>query len=203
MGQQNGHSTVAVKNENVNKEQSKGSKLEKFFVDQLKDMYWSEKHLMEAIPKMEKASTTEQLKEAFADHLHVTGKHVKRLEKVFDIFGQKPEAQKCEAMTGLVKEAEKIISETDEGSLTRDAALIIAAQKAEHYEIASYGGLVELARTMQQHEAADILERTLNEEEEADDHLTYVAEAFINVGAEEEGNYSWSNKQSQYASSLG
>lgn len=167
------------------------SKLEKFFVEQLKDIYWSEKHLVEALSAMEAACTTEELKEAFSDHLHITKKQVKRLEKVFKIFGQQPEAKKCDAMAGLVKEAEKIIADTEEGTLTRDAALIIAAQKVEHYEIATYGGLVQLAITMDQSEAADLLETTLMEEEQTDQDLTYVAEAFINVGAEEEDKYSW------------
>jgi ferritin-like metal-binding protein YciE len=122
---------------------------------------------------------------------------VKRLERVFKIIGKKPEGKRCEAMDGLIKEAETIIRETKEGSMTRDAALIIAAQKVEHYEIASYGGLVQLAITMQLHRAADILEKTLFEEEDTDQLLTYIAESSINMEAEDEGVYSWQKEETE------
>ncbi len=172
------------------------SLLEKFFVDSLKDIYYAEKKLTTAIPKMEEAATTEELKEAFNDHLHQTQKHVKRLEKVFGLIGKKAEGKKCEAIEGIVKEAESIIEETKEGSMTRDAALIIAAQKVEHYEIATYGGLVQLALTMDLDQVADILDTTLMEEEDTDHHLTEIAEAHINMDAEHEGaNYSWSTEE--------
>ncbi|PWT93549.1 MAG: ferritin-like domain-containing protein, partial [Acidobacteria bacterium] len=104
------------------------SLLEKFFIDQLQDIYYAEQQLLKAIPKMAQASTTEELEDAFNDHLKQTERHVKRLEKVFLIVGNKAEGKRCEAMDGLVKEAETIIKETKEGSVTRDAALIIAAQ---------------------------------------------------------------------------
>jgi ferritin-like metal-binding protein YciE len=168
------------------------SLLEKFFIDQLKDIYYAEQQLIKAIPKMENAATTDELKEAFNDHLHQTQKHVKRLEKVFKMIGKKPEGKKCEAIEGLIKEAETIISETRENSMTRDAALIIAAQKVEHYEIASYGGLVQLALTMDLDDVSDILDTTLMEEEETDYLLTDIAENNINMEAEKEGTaYSW------------
>ncbi|MDB5279593.1 MAG: hypothetical protein JWR61_4548 [Ferruginibacter sp.] len=166
--------------------------LEKFFTDQLKDMYYAEQQLTKAIPKMEEASTSEELKEAFNDHLHQTQKHVKRLEKVFKLLGKEAEGKKCEAIEGLVKEANTIISETKAGSATRDAALIIAAQKVEHYEIASYGGLVQLALTMNLDEVSDILDTTLMEEEDTDQLLTDIAENSINMEAEAEAEYSWS-----------
>jgi ferritin-like metal-binding protein YciE len=169
--------------------------LEKFFVDMLKDIYWAEQHLLKALPKMKEAATTEELKDAFEDHLYQTQKHVSRIEKVFNIIGKKAEAKTCEAMQGLVKEAESIISETKEGTMTRDAALIIAAQKVEHYEIASYGGMVQLAITMGLHKAADILDETLMEEEQTDADLTHIAESSVNVDADQEDNYSW--KQSE------
>jgi ferritin-like metal-binding protein YciE len=171
--------------------------LEKFFVDLLKDMYWAEQHLLKALPKMEQAATTDELKEAFEDHRYQTQKHVTRLEKVFGLIGQKLEGKKCEAMEGLVKEAESIIAETEEGTMTRDAALIIAAQKVEHYEIATYGGLVQLAITMGLHKAADILDQTLIEEFEADTLLTDIAESSINMEADQEGSYSWSKLSSR------
>lgn len=163
------------------------SYLEKFFMDMLKDIYWAEKSLVTAIPKMKDAATTEELKDAFEDHLYQTQKHVSRLEKVFQLRGQKPEGKKCEAMEGLTKEAESIIKETEEMSMTRDAALIIAAQKVEHYEIASYGGMVQLAITMGWQQIADILDKTLEEEEDTDQLLTDIAEEFINIEAEGEG----------------
>ncbi len=182
--------------------EKKDSLLEKFFTDQLKDIYYAEQQLIKAIPKMEEAATSEELKEAFNDHLHQTQKHVKRLEKVFTMLGKKPEGKKCEAMDGLIKEAEGIISETKESSMTRDAALIIAAQKVEHYEIATYGGLVQLALTMDLDDVSDVLDTTLMEEEETDYLLTDIAESFINVEAEKEGSqYSWESAKMEKTAS--
>jgi ferritin-like metal-binding protein YciE len=163
------------------------SPLEKFFLAQLKDIYYAENKITQALPKMQEATTTEQLKDAFEDHLHQTQRHVKRLEKVFQYLGQKSEGEKCEAIEGIAREVDNIIEETEEGTLTRDAALIIAAQKVEHYEIATYGGLVQLAITMQLHEAADLLDKTLVEEEDTDALLTEIAENEINLRAEHEG----------------
>jgi ferritin-like metal-binding protein YciE len=110
-------------------------------------------------------------------------------------MGKKAEGKKCEAIEGIIKEAESIISETTEGSMTRDAALIMAAQKVEHYEIATYGGLVQLAITIGQHEVSGILDTTLMEEEDTDRKLTYIAENFINIEAEEEDKFSTAKKQ--------
>ena len=171
------------------------SPLEKFFVDQLKDIYYAEQQLLRVLPEMQGASSTEELEDAFEAHHKQTDRHVKRLEKVFKLLGQKPEGKKCEAMEGLVREAKTIMNETQEGSMTRDAAMIIAAQKVEHYEIATYGGLVQLAVTMNFHRAAELLDKTLQEEEETDRGLTRIAEAFINLEAEKEGPYSWEKKQ--------
>jgi len=173
----------------------KTSLLEKFFTDQLKDMYYAEQQLIKALPEMQKAATSEELEDAFDAHLKQTERHVKRLEKVFRLIGKNPEGKKCEAMQGLIKEAKSIISETKEESMTRDAALIIAAQKIEHYEIASYGGLVQLAITMDLHRAAELLDKTLQEEENTDSILTQIAETSINVQAENEGAYSWQQQE--------
>ena len=162
--------------------------LEKFFVDELKDIYWAEKALTKALPKLAKACTTEQLKDAFTDHLEATKEHVARLEQVFEMLGKKAQAKKCDAMEGLQKEAESIIEDTEEGSMTRDVALIIAAQKVEHYEIATYGGLTQLAKTMNMTEVAELLGQTLQEEKETDELLTYIAENDINMEAEMEGS---------------
>ena len=170
--------------------QHKENPLEKFFHDQLKDMYYAEQQLLKALNEMKSASTTEELEDAFDEHLKQTERQVKRLEKVFSIMGQKPEGKKCEAMDGLIKEGKTIISETKEGTMTRDAALIIAAQKIEHYEIASYGGLVALALTLGKHRAAELLDKTLQEEYDTDDKLTDIAESHINFEAEEEDDKS-------------
>ncbi len=161
--------------------------LEKFFIDELKDIYWAEKHLMKALKKLKKAATTEELQQAFEDHAAATEEHVSRLEQVFEMFGKKAQAKKCEAMDGLSKEAESIIEDTESGSMTRDVGLIIAAQKVEHYEIATYGSLVQLANTMNLPEIAEILEQTLQEEKDTDELLTYIAENDINMEAEMEG----------------
>jgi ferritin-like metal-binding protein YciE len=163
-----------------------GSLLEKFFTDQLKDIYYAEQQLTRALPEMKAAATTEELEDAFEDHLHQTERHVKRLERVFQMINAKAEGKKCDAIEGIIKEAKSIISETKEGSMTRDAALIIAAQKVEHYEIATYGGLVQLAITLGLNRAADLLDKTLQEEEETDSLLTDIAETHINMEAEEE-----------------
>ena len=169
---------------------------EKFFTDQLKDIYYAEQHLVKALPEMQQACTTEELEDAFENHLKQTERHIKRLERVFQLLDQKPEGKKCEAIEGLVKEAKSIIEETKEGTMTRDAALIIAAQKVEHYEIATYGGLVQLAITMNLHQVADLLDKTLQEEEQTDHTLTHIAETRINLMAEnEEGQYSWQRKE--------
>lgn len=160
--------------------------LHEFFIDELKDIYWAEKHLVKALPKMQKAATSSELQGAFADHLEATKEHVSRLEQVFESLGEKPVAKKCDAMEGIVKEGEGIIEETDEGTATRDVGLILAAQKVEHYEIATYGGLHQLAITMGHDEVADILEQTLHEEKEADLLLTSIAEDNVNYEANAE-----------------
>jgi len=131
--------------------------LEKFFLNALKDIYWAEKHLAnKAIPKMIKAATTEELKKAFEDHLEVTKDQITKLENIFELIGEKAQTKKCEAMEGLTKEAETIIDETTEGSLTRDIALVMAAQKVEHYEIATYGTFTRLAGAIGRQDVADI-----------------------------------------------
>jgi len=162
------------------------TQLEKFFTDSLKDLYWAEKHLTKALPKMKKAATTEELKSAIEEHLSQTEEHVTRLEQVFELMGKKAQAKKCDAMEGLIKEGESIVEETEDGSMTRDVGIIMAAQKVEHYEIASYGGLVQLAKTMGMDEAAGILEQTLEEEKQTDQGLTEIAENNINWEAEQE-----------------
>ena len=166
--------------------QEPNSQLQKFFEDSLKDIYWAEKSLTKALPKMQEAATTEELKDAIEEHLAQTETQVKRLEQVFELIGKKAEAKKCEAMAGLIKEGESIIEETEDGSMTRDVGIIMAAQKVEHYEIATYGGLAQIATTMGLDEAADLLNETLEEEKETDQLLTEIAENNINWEAEGE-----------------
>jgi len=163
------------------------TQLDKFFTDSLKDIYWAEKHLTKALPKMQKAATTEELKEAIGQHITQTEGHVDRLEQVFELMNKKAQAKKCDAMEGLIKEGESIVEETEDGTMTRDVGIISAAQKVEHYEIATYGTLIQLAKTMGMEEAAGILAETLEEEKETDKGLTEIAENNINWEAEQEG----------------
>jgi len=159
------------------------SKLREFFVDQLKDIYWAEQKLVKTLPKLEDAATTPELKEAFVNHLHQTEEHVSRLEQIFGMVNEEAEAKKCRAMSGIVDEGEHIIDETDEGTSQRDVGLIFAGQKAEHYEIATYGGLISLAKTLGLDGAASMLTRTLDEEKAADQLLTQIAENNVNYRA--------------------
>jgi ferritin-like metal-binding protein YciE len=165
---------------------TKNSKLQDFFVDQLKDIYWAEQKLVKTLPKLEEAASSGELKLAFNSHLQETKNHVSRLEKIFDLIGEPAEAKKCHAMAGITDEGEEIIDETEENTAQRDVGLIFAGQKAEHYEIATYGGLVQLARTLGYSEAAEVLGVTLAEEKKADSALTRIAENGINVQAKEE-----------------
>jgi ferritin-like metal-binding protein YciE len=162
------------------------SKLREFFVDELKDILWAEKHIIQALPKLKKAAGSDELRQAFEEHLEATKHHVARLEKVFGILDEKASAKKCEAMEGIVKEGQSIIEDTDEGTATRDVGLVLAAQKVEHYEIATYGGLIQLAKVLGHEDAADLLYETIKEEEEADQLLTRIAESHINYDAAQE-----------------
>jgi ferritin-like metal-binding protein YciE len=161
------------------------SKLQKLFEQELKDIYWAEKALTKAIPKMIKNSTSHELAEALENHLRQTEGHVSRVEEVFRIMGKDAKAKKCEAMNGLIKEAEEIMKESDDGMM-RDAGIISAGQKVEHYEIASYGTLRTFATTLGLHDAASLLDQTLQEEKSADEKLTELAGASINAEAAQE-----------------
>jgi ferritin-like metal-binding protein YciE len=162
------------------------SQLEKLFSDSLKDIYWAEKHLTKVLPKMKKQATSDELKKALEEHLAQTEEHISRLEQVFEICGKKAQAKKCEAMEGLTKEGDSIMEETEKGTLTRDAGIIMAAQKVEHYEIATYGTLIVFAKTLGMNNAADILVETLKEEKDTDERLTGIAEGNINQAAGQE-----------------
>ena len=139
------------------------SRLTEFLHDEIKDIYWAEKHIVTALPKMKKAATSQELKDAFEDHLEVSRTHVERLEKVFSLLGAKPQAKKCEAMEGILKEGDSIVEDTEEGTATRDAGLILAAQKVEHYEIATYGTLATWAEILGEQDATALLNETLQD----------------------------------------
>jgi len=165
---------------------SEQSKLMVFFVDELKDLLWAEQELLDTLPDMAEAATSAELKEAFLSHHAETEEHINRLEQIFAILGLEPETRKCEAMAGIVDEGDEIISATDEGTAQRDVGLIFAAQKAEHYEIASYGGMIALAKTLGYYDIAETLVLTLDEEKTADAKLTEIAEGQANYDASTE-----------------
>ncbi|TCD12038.1 ferritin-like domain-containing protein [Pedobacter frigidisoli] len=160
--------------------------LSALFKDSIADLYWAENHLVKALPKMISAATAPELKNAIESHLAETKVHVERLEQIFELLGEKVVAKKCDAMEGITKEAEGIVEETEPGTATRDVGIILASQKVEHYEIASYGGLYQLATTLGLPEVAELLEQTLAEEKLADIKLTDIAENEINYKAAEE-----------------
>jgi len=156
------------------------------FKDELKDIYWAENQLVKALPKMQSAATNSTLSAAIATHLEQTKEHVTRLDQVFQLLGEEPRAKKCDAMEGLTKEGEAVIEDTEAGTATRDVGIIIASQKVEHYEIAAYGSLTRLAKTIGLDDVAAILAQTLAEEKETDELLTGIAENDINYQASAE-----------------
>ncbi|HMG89011.1 MAG TPA: ferritin-like domain-containing protein [Chryseolinea sp.] len=158
------------------------SQLMQLFEDQLKDIYWAEKALTKALPKMIKNASSEGLIEALDNHLKETEGQVSRLEQVFELIEKKAMAKKCDAMEGLLKEGESIMEDCEEGPM-RDAGIISAGQKTEHYEIATYGTLRTFATTLGLTDAAVLLDLTLEEEKAADETLTQVAVSVINVKA--------------------
>jgi ferritin-like metal-binding protein YciE len=162
----------------------KANSLHKLFVEQLKDLYDAEHQLIKALPKIAKASSSEELRNAFEEHLEKTQQHTQRIEQIFEAMGQTAKAQKCKGMEGLVKEGSEIIKEDDIENGVKDAALIAAAQRVEHYEIAGYGTVRAYANLLGETEAANLLEQTLEEEKEADQTLNQIAEQ-INVEARE------------------
>jgi len=187
-GRAHSNGSKSGSNGSSNENSSKGmqsSQLMKLFEEELKDIYWAEKALTKAIPKMIKNATSKELIQALEDHLEETKEQVTRVEQVFEVIGKKATAKKCEAMEGLIKEAEAIMEECEEGPMC-DAGIISAGQKVEHYEIASYGTLRQFAETLGLDEAAELLLTTLNEEKAADEKLTEVALSAVNVEASQE-----------------
>ncbi len=159
--------------------------LNMFFIECLKDIYWAENALLKSMPKMAENATSPNLGSAIKDHIATTRLQVARLEQIFDLIGEKAEGKKCEAMAGLIKEGEGILEETAPGPV-RDAGIIAASQKMEHYEIATYGTLCAFAKTLGHNDAAKLLTQTLAEEKEADMLLSDAAYNSINFDAAEE-----------------
>jgi ferritin-like metal-binding protein YciE len=156
-----------------------------FFFEELRDIYGAEKQLTKALPKLKKAATSPDLAMAFEDHLQVTRNQIARLEQIFQLLDERPDAKNCQGMEGLIKESEAVIEDTEAGSATRDVGLIVSAQKVEHYEIAAYGSLRQLAKTID-NEVSLLLEQTLQEEKETDMLLSNLAETLINQDARQE-----------------
>lgn len=155
-----------------------GNSLQELFVEELRDMYDAEKRLTKALPKMAKAATSEELRSALTEHLHVTEEQVSRLEQVFEVIGERPRGKKCDGIMGIVEEGNTAMQELEGPVL--DAALIAGAQKAEHYEIASYGTLAYFAELLGHDEAKNLLGETLDEEKEADEKLNEIAKSKVN-----------------------
>lgn len=162
------------------------SKFKEFFVDELKDIFWAENALVKELPKMQQAATSTELKKGIEKHLAETKEHVARLEKVFASVGEKAEAKKCDAMDGILKEGKSIVEDTDKDTMTRDAGIILACQKVEHYEIATYGTLRVFAKHLGFSEAEKLLSETLENEKATDVALTKIAEGFVNEEASAE-----------------
>ncbi|ACU03523.1 ferritin-like domain-containing protein [Pedobacter heparinus] len=173
-------SSISIKSKTGKMEDSE---FHEFFVDELKDIYWAEKHLVKALPKMKKAATSPELAAAFEKHTEETNTHIATLEQVFSLLEEKVQGKKCDAMEGLLKEADSIIEDTDSGTMIRDAGLILAAQKVEHYEIATYGTLVVFAQNMGHTDVAELLQFTLDNEKATDVALTEIAVSSINEQA--------------------
>jgi ferritin-like metal-binding protein YciE len=156
--------------------------LHDLFLDSLRDLYNAENQIIKALPKMAKTADSEELQNAFQEHLDQTRGHVERLEKVFEIMGAKARGKTCQAMEGIIEEGKELMKESAEPEVL-DAGLIAAAQKVEHYEMASYGTVRTWAHQLGQNEAADLLQQTLDEEMDTDRRLTNIAESMVNVSA--------------------
>lgn len=175
---------METKHSKTTKNGTASSQLMKLFEDQLKDLYWAEKELTKALPKMIKNATSQDLIDALTGHLEETKNQVVRIEQVFESIKKTAQPKKCAAMEGLIKEGEEIMEACEKGSMC-DAGIVFAGQKIEHYEIASYGTLRQFAETLGLEKAMTLLEKTLNEEKASDVKLTEVATRTINIEASE------------------
>lgn len=162
--------------------QNAATNLKELFIDALKDIYWAEQALVKALPKMAANASSPKLQSSISDHHAMTENQVVRLEQIFKLLNEKAEGKKCEALAGLLKEGDEMLEETAYGPV-RDAAIIAASQKIEHYEIATYGTLFAFAKVLGENDAAKLLQQTLAEECEADKILTDVATGCINMDA--------------------
>jgi len=162
------------------------SHLQGLFMDELKELYGAEQHQLHVLPLLKKAASSQKLKNVLASHLDVTREQVRRLEGVFQKMGVEAEARTSEAILGITREAENVIAATQKETATRDAGIIVATQKLEHYEITSYGSLAQHARTLEFDDFEEALETSLMEEKDADDLLTALAENYINDEAKGE-----------------
>ncbi|WP_298649598.1 ferritin-like domain-containing protein [uncultured Proteiniphilum sp.] len=178
---------IIKKRQNARFNEKFEGKLKEFFVEELKDIYFAEGEILKGLEKMEAAALSTSLKASLQDHHTETEEQIERLKEVFGLVGEEPSKKKCEAIMGILKEGDTMLGDTEEDSMVRDVAIIIACQKVEHYEIATYGSLAELARTLGLDEAADILEEILEEEKSADVGLTELAVESVNEEAKEEG----------------
>lgn len=176
-------STAAASKEKLQAKDDAAKNLQAFYEDGLKDMYWAETALLKALPKMEKNASSSKLIKAIQKHTKETSKHIERLESCFAEIGMKPKAEKCDAMDGLLKEGEGIMEETELGAV-RDVGIIAAAQKVEHYEIASYGTLAAFAKVLGHNNGLKMLLKNLNEEKACDLKLTQIADTALNSKAE-------------------
>ena len=156
--------------------------LQKLYTNELRDLYSAENQLLKALPRMAKAASSEELKDAFEKHLEQTKSHVERLEQVFEELDEKPKGKTCHAMKGLIEEGSEILQQDGEESVL-DAGIIVAAQKVEHYEIASYGSVRTFAHMLGQNKAAELLQTTLDEESETNELLNRLAESIVNPEA--------------------
>ncbi len=164
-------------------QEKKDSRLEALFIDELKELYGAEQHQLNVLPLLKKAASSLKLQNVLANHLDATREHVQRLAVIFEKLGHPVEARMSAAILGIAREAEQVIETTEKSTATRDAGLIVAAQKLEHYEITSYGSLAQHAQTLDWDEIEEILESSLYEEKEQDDLLTTLAENYINKEA--------------------
>lgn len=190
------NTTTAVKNKpseessdtkTTAKSKKSSSEFCDFFIDQLKDIYWAEKHIAQGLKKMCPATTNGELRTIFEQHLADSTQQIERIKQLFELMDKRPSTKVCAAMEGLLKEAEEVLKSTEEGTFLRDAALIMAAQKIEHYEIATYGTLCVLAGYLpEKKQLQAILKELLDEEKKTDTQLTKVAESTINRQASKE-----------------
>ncbi|MGC2472823.1 MAG: ferritin-like domain-containing protein [Candidatus Sulfotelmatobacter sp.] len=170
--------------------------MRQLYIDELKDLYNAETQLVKALPKMAKASSNAELRQGFEEHLRQTSEHVSRLEQIFEMLDEKPTGKKCLGMEGLVKEGAETMKEDYEDAVM-DAAIIGAAQRVEHYEIAGYGTVRALAELMGEDEHVSLLEQTLEEEKQTDEKLTQLAETISSQAEEGEGEKEAETSQSK------